>query len=342
MVDVDSRLGFMPAVIDYGPTRYGAVPANEALWACARGGVVPATTEEYFVATLFGHCESPALPADASWNQRLIAAACGGHVRMLQAVPEAVFLRGISFIVAATMMFRGGQRETGSWLLTARSCSISWDVTVNALGASARLGDVVGMAWLWGAVVTLKGISTFEVTSKMAEFLARAWEAAGLNAHVDVIRWLLGIHPKVRSSAMILRGILGAAAGGCGEIVQLLRGRVTDNKIVSAVAAPAARCGHLRPLQTLRALQPPFLLPAGLLEIAAAAGRREVIEYLQSPAGGGPHPWSTMISTAAARDHRLDLLVWLAAQGCPVDSFVSLAAATKRVDVRDAPDYDLD
>ena len=61
--------------------------------------------------------------------------------------------------------------------------------------------------------------------------------------------------------------------------------------IVAAVAEPAIRRGHLRPLVLLRELEQSILLPARLLVLAATHhGNREVMEFLQSAAGGGPTP----------------------------------------------------
>ena len=96
---------------------------------------------------------------------------------------------------------------------------------------------------------------------------------------------------------------------GCVPILQLLMPHVSTANYL-AFAAPAARGGRMRPLKALRALQPPFPLPANLLVVAASGGHRGVIEYLQSPEGGGPHLWSKKVTAAAAANCHPQLLAW--------------------------------
>ena len=137
----------------------------------------------------------------------------------------------------------------------------------------------------------------------------------------------------MRKPAMLLAGLQAAATVGCMEIVQLLLPKVLS-KVRAEVAAPAARGGRLLTLQTLRALQPPFPLPASLLEDAAVGGKRDILEYLQSPAGGGPHPWSDGVSTAAARFGHHALLKWLVEEeGCPFDRYAAGVAALRPAEI---------
>ena len=125
------------------------------------------------------------------------------------------------------------------------------------------------------------------------------WSRAGLNSHAAVLQWLLTKPSAMRTTDMIMEGLKGAAAVGCIDAMTLLRLQLDEYEL-AAVASSAVRCGHLPSLMSLRTLQPPISLPARLLVEAAASGRREVVEYLQSPEGGGPHPWTEEIASAAA------------------------------------------
>ena len=176
------------------------------------------------------------------------------------------------------------------------------------------------MEWLWGLALDVwisVGATAASIANDDWSGMTDAWHYAGLNPNLDVLKWLLAAPPPLRTPKMVAAGFQGAALKGSMDAAQLMCQHVSAADIL-AVTSSSARSGNVRSLATLRALQPPVVLPPSLLVKAARAGKREAIEYLHSPAGGGPHPWTVEISTAAASYHHHALVWWLVKdQKCP-------------------------
>ena len=276
-------------------------------WMCARGEITDSTDiTEVLISTLFGapSClDGLASDVDFDWkNVQLGTAAMGGHLEALKRVPAAVLALHYLDILKGVLLFRGGQREVGTWLDKAHPQALL--SSYRCIHTPSSRGDTVALAWV--IQLLSEGGDAFPAST-----VRLTWERAGLNSRVNVIQWLLAQRPDMRTREMMLAGAVGAAAVGCLDVLTLLRPLLPGDVIISRLAAPAARCGRMRPLKALRALQPPFPLPASLLVDAASGGQREVIEYLQSRDGGGPHPWSKEVTAAAARAYHQDLLKWL-------------------------------
>ena len=227
--------------------------------------------------------------------------------------------RALYEIIFGMMMYRGGQREVGTWLASKHGALLKAPFVAFGLLAISFIGDVAATEWLWqlaNEIWTKRGY-----IAKNSDWnLVEVWTRASLNSHTAVLQWLITKAAAMRTTDMIVAGLKGAATVGCIDAITLLRPHLSHDAIL-AVATSAVRCGRLSPLKSLRTLQPPFPLPLSLLVEAAASGRREVVEYLQTPEGGGPHPWTEEIATAAACSGYYELLSWLVKEClCSIDS----------------------
>ena len=325
----------LPALCDFVPLHFGAAPIGPELWGIARGSTQPGHTSavECMASALFGHPasiaamvaaasvpagQSPDIIAGTYHRATLAAAAFGGHVNLLRTAPAFFFSSSRRELLCGVMLHRGGQREVGAWLAKHHRSCFHKKYLARAFCIPAAHYDTVAMEWLWMLAASVWAVTgycgTFE--AYLWEMLKRAYARAALNGHISVLRWLLAKPAALRSPAMLIEGFHAAAIAGCRGALQLLRPLVSDEDVL-AVASVAVRTGGLRTLENMLALlEPPFSPPASLLEDACAAGRLEVVQYLQSPAGGGPHPLSYLLPAKAARHGHTAVVRWLLQQGC--------------------------
>ena len=336
LVSLQSMFSSLPtAISQFAPPHFGAAPMVSMLWDCATGATLPISAEEHCTATLFGHptaltaavASLDAVNPAAESYALVHALDLGGHMAVLDNLSLDIVGINVHAVMRGACAFRGGQRAVAAWLAskipvaTAEAISL----VISGIAVLSTTGDVDTMTWLWQLARDSWGLTGAEADWTKISF---AWRMAGLNSQTATITWMLTLPPAMRTPDMLHVAFYCATTVGCIEVMQLfLRPHASDDTLVF-VATPAARGGRLRPLQALRALQPPFPLPASLLVAAAYAGRREAIEYLQSPAGGGPYPWTMEVTTAAARDNHYALLKWLVKeQNCPYSEAECVRAA---------------